>query len=226
MTKFTVFAALLMTTSYAYAGNNSIAFEINGHKVRIESPKNCDQLSCLKISGVDFASFNSRSSNDDVAVQPDAPAQTPSPAPAVQAATPEAPVANPAPTAIAPAPVKDVAAPVAPPAVSAVAPAPVTAAPVPAATTPIGVWNTEKNKGQVRIEACGENLCGYTVKTGEKILINMKPSETKWIGTIHDPDSGSNYDSTIAMKGMNSLQVRGCAFGGLFCGGQVWNRAS
>ena len=45
-----------------------------------------------------------------------------------------------------------------------------------APTTPLGVWATEENKGNVRIEQCGPNLCGYAVKTGEKILINMKPS--------------------------------------------------
>ena len=56
-------------------------------------------------------------------------------------------------------------------------PAPVAAAPAPAPTTPLGVWATEENKGNVRIEECGQNLCGYAVKTGEKILINMKPQD-------------------------------------------------
>jgi uncharacterized protein (DUF2147 family) len=230
MKKLTILAALLMTTSYAYAGNNSISFEINGQKVRIEAPKNCDQLSCLKISGFDFKGFNSKrfDDDDDTAANPAAPVQAPQPAAAVQATAPQAPAAPvsnpaPAPTAVAPAPAaplaKEVTAPPAPTAVS-------TAAPVQAATTPIGVWNTEDNKGQVRIEQCGQNLCGYAVKTGEKVLINMKPSETKWIGLIHDPDSGRNYDSTIAMKGTNTLRVQGCAFGGMFCGGQVWNRVS
>jgi uncharacterized protein (DUF2147 family) len=70
------------------------------------------------------------------------------------------------------------------------------------------------------------NLCGYAVNTGEKILIGMKPSGAKWSGQIHDPDSGRNYDSTIAMKGTNALKVQGCAFGGMFCGGQTWKRIS
>jgi len=237
MKKLTVLAALLMTTSYAYAGNNSISFEINGQKVRIEAPKNCDQLSCLKISGFDFKGFNSKRFDDDedAAVKSDPPAQTPLPAPAVQATAPQAPAASivnpaPAPTAVAPASpaplAKEVAAPPAPSAVSTAAPAPVAAAPVQAATTPIGVWNTEDNKGQVRIEPCGQNLCGFAVKSGERILINMKPQDAKWTGQIHDPDSGRNYDSTIAMKGTNTLRVQGCAFGGMFCGGQVWNRVS
>ncbi len=74
--------------------------------------------------------------------------------------------------------------------------------------------------------SCGANLCGYADKTGEKILINMKPSNNKWVGRIHDPDHGGNYDSTIAMRGPNVLKVQGCAFGGLFCGGQIWKRVS
>jgi uncharacterized protein (DUF2147 family) len=49
------------------------------------------------------------------------------------------------------------------------------------------------------------------VTTGEKILISMKPSGAKW---------------TIAMKGSNALKVQGCAFGGMFCGGQTWKRVS
>jgi uncharacterized protein (DUF2147 family) len=140
-----------------------------------------------------------------------APAQT-----TVAAATPApvdaAPYA-PAPT-YAPAPV------VAP----APQPAPVAASPAP--NSPLGVWATEENKGNVRIEECGASLCGYSVKSGEKILINMKPQDTKWAGRIHDPDSGRNYDSTMAMKGTNTLRVQGCAFGGMFCGGQTWKRVS
>lgn len=100
------------------------------------------------------------------------------------------------------------------------------APPAPAPTTPVGLWQTADNKGNVRIEQCGANLCGYAEHTNEKILINMKPSDSKWVGRIHDPSSGSNYDSTIAMKGPNALKVQGCAFGGLFCGGQTWKRIS
>jgi uncharacterized protein (DUF2147 family) len=160
----------------------------------------------------------------------------------VTAAQPVAPAANtttPLQTAVASAnpvaPTADIvapaAAPVAPvpvaPAPVASAPAPVeTAAPVSDPNSPVGVWATEENKGNVRIEPCGPDLCGYAVKTGEKILIGMKPSGSKWTGRIHDPDSGSNYDSTIAMKGTNALKVQGCAFGGMFCGGQTWKRVS
>ena len=92
--------------------------------------------------------------------------------------------------------------------------------------SPIGVWATEENKGNVRIEPCGDNLCGYSEKSGEKILINMRPQGSKWAGRINDPDSGRKYDSTIQMKSNGSLRVQGCAFGGMFCGGQTWKRVS
>ena len=107
------------------------------------------------------------------------------------------------------------------------APAPAASRP---ASSPLAIWQTEEKEGLVRIEACGTNLCGYSVdakthQNGEKILINMKPvNDSKWTGRIHDPNSGSDYDSTIALKGPDSLRVQGCAFGGLFCGGQTWSR--
>ena len=105
----------------------------------------------------------------------------------------------------------DVAAPAPAPVAAAPAPqpAPVAAAPASDPNSPLGVWATEENKGNVRIEQCGANLCGYAVKTGEKILISMKPTGSKWTGRIHDPDSGRNYDSTMALKGSNSLRVQG-----------------
>jgi uncharacterized protein (DUF2147 family) len=146
------------------------------------------------------------------AVAPAAPATTIAAAPSVDTTTQSAPIAAPAPVAVAPAP--------------AYVPAPVAAAPVQAANTPIGIWATEENKGNVRVEQCGANLCGYAEKSNERILINMKPEGSKWSGRIHDPDSGRNYDSTIAMKGPNAMRVQGCAFGGMFCGGQTWKRVS
>jgi uncharacterized protein (DUF2147 family) len=127
----------------------------------------------------------------------------------------------------------------APPPVVATAPAPVqkqqTPAPVitaaaPSPTSPLGVWLTEEKEGKVRIEQCGVNLCGYSVdaksnQNGEQVLINMKPSkDSKWSGRIFDPNTGSTYESTIALKGSDSLRVQGCAFGGMFCGGQTWSR--
>ena len=239
MKKFYLAAALLLATTSAHAGGNSISFQIEGQRIRIEAPRNCTSLDCIKISapglsGSSFGGFG-KSKHDDDDVASDTPASTPAPAPAapavaptvVPAATVAAPVTTTVATA-APAPVTNDVQPAPAPVAAApvYAPAPVAAAPAPAPTTPLGIWATEENKGNVRIENCGQNLCGYAVKSGERILINMHPQESKWTGQIHDPDSGRNYDSTIAMKGPNSLRVQGCAFGGMFCGGQTWKRIS
>jgi uncharacterized protein (DUF2147 family) len=245
MKKLYIVAALLMATTSAHAGNG-ISFEINGERIRVEAPRNCNALSCIKITApgysgtvgsIDFKGIGSKSKDDDDLADT-APAK-PAPAP-VQATAPQP--AAPAAAYVAPAPAQTVAsnaplqtdvaapAPVQAPAPVAAAPAaqpaPVAAAPVSDPNSPLGVWATEENKGNVRIEPCGANLCGYAVKSGEKILISMKPEGGKWTGRIHDPDSGRNYDSTMAMKGTMSLRVQGCAFGGMFCGGQTWKRVS
>ena len=241
MKKLYILAALLMATSSAHAGG--ITFQINGERIRVEAPRNCNAISCVKVispgytgtlGNVDLKGMGSKSkSDDDVVAAPAAPA---APAPA-QATAPQP--AAPTATAVTPAPAQTTvaarteAAPPAPPpppapvaAAPAPQPAPVAAAAATDPNSPIGIWSTEENKGNVRIEECGANLCGYSVNTGARILINMKPQGSKWTGRIHDPDSGRNYDSTIALKGTDALKVQGCAFGGMFCGGQTWKRVS
>jgi uncharacterized protein (DUF2147 family) len=238
MKKLYILAALLMATTSAHAGG--ITLQINGERVRVEAPRNCSGISCIKITSpgytgtlgnIDLKGMGSKSKGDDDVVAT-APAAPPAPAPA-QATAPQ-----PAATAVTPAPAQTTvaarteAAPPAPPppapvaAAPAPAPAPVAAAAASDPNSPLGIWATEENKGNVRIEECGANLCGYSVNTGERILINMKPQGSKWTGRIHDPSSGRNYDSTIALKGTDTLKVQGCAFGGMFCGGQTWKRAS
>ena len=151
-----------------------------------------------------------------------APADVAAPAAPAPPAQPSAPAIEPAPA--------PVAAPAPAPAPQKQAAAPATSTPSPA-NSPLGVWLTEEKEGKVRIEQCGPNLCGYSVdkksnQNGEQVLINMKPGKEKWSGRILDPTSGSTYDSTIALKGTDSLRVQGCAFGGVFCGGQTWTRVN
>jgi uncharacterized protein (DUF2147 family) len=182
-------------------------------------------------------------------VDPQAPAPGPAPteqAPAPATTSPEpssataavAPVDSaiaPPPAASAPAPQgqqdpASAAKPAAPAPVVATAPAAQKQAAPASSSSPLGVWLTEEKEGKVRIEQCGVNLCGYSVdaksnQNGEQVLINMKPGkDAKWSGRILDPNTGSTYDSIIALKGSDSLRVQGCAFGGMFCGGQTWSR--
>ncbi len=245
-------AALSMAGTAAHAGDRgqTLSFQIERQNIRIEVPKHCERLSCVQIAAPGLAksfslkdlSFNH--SSDDDAADDSTPATNTTPATMAQApqqtaaaqTTTAASTTSPAPATTTSAPaLHDVVPgdplPAAPPVAAAPPapqPAPAAAVPAPAvaATTPIGIWRTEGGKGNVRIEPCGANLCGYAVSSGEKILISMRPEHSKWAGRIHDPNSGRNYDSTIAMKGPNLLRVQGCAFGGLFCGGQTWKRVS
>jgi uncharacterized protein (DUF2147 family) len=152
------------------------------------------------------------------------PADTSAPAQSSAAAT-APPIQQSNPPAATPAPPVVATAPASPPQPIAAAPAP-----APKPNSPLGLWLTEEKEGRVRIEQCGANLCGYSVdlksnQNGEQVLINMKPGkDSKWSGRIVDPNTGSTYDSTIALKGPDTLRVQGCAFGGMFCGGQTWSR--
>jgi uncharacterized protein (DUF2147 family) len=110
------------------------------------------------------------------------------------------------------------------------------------ADTPLGDWQSEGNKGLVRIEPCGSALCGYIVDAatnakGETILINMKSKmkselkselksggATEWTGTIVSRASGGTYYATMALKQSNTLRVEACAVGRFFCSGNDWSR--
>jgi Uncharacterized protein conserved in bacteria (DUF2147) len=161
---------------------------------------------------------------------PPPPLPTTSAIPPIQADAP--PTAPPPPAPPPPAPTV-AAVPAAPPPPPPALQRPVTPAAAPRdPNSPVGVWLTEEKEGKVRIEQCGSNLCGYSVDAksnlnGEQVLINMKPGkDLKWSGRILDPNTGSTYDSTIALKGSDTLRVQGCAFGGMFCGGQTWTRVN
>jgi len=150
------------------------------------------------------------------------PAPVPPPAPVARPETAAPAAATPPPPSSAPR--------LQVPAATVATVAPATAVPDP--NSPVGIWLTEEKEGKVRIESCGTNLCGYSLDSksnanGEQVLINMKPGkDQKWNGRIHDPNTGSDYDSTIALKGKDELRVQGCAFGGMFCGGQTWTRVN
>jgi uncharacterized protein (DUF2147 family) len=169
---------------------------------------------------------NAKVAPADVAapVQPTQPGQPIQPA-QPQVAAPLPPI----PQEEAP-PAKPVSPPVAAQPTPTVAAAPKTAQGVAPTNSPLGLWLTEQKEGRIRIEQCGASLCGYSVdpksnQNGEQVLVNMKPGkDSKWIGRIVDPNTGSTYDSTIALKGSDTLRVQGCAFGGMFCGGQTWSR--
>ena len=82
----------------------------------------------------------------------------------------------------------------------------------------------------VRIEPCGQALCGYvldpaTNTKGETVLIDMKSkASAEWSGNIYSRDSGNTYYATMALKSPDQLQVEACALGRFFCSGNAWSR--
>ena len=95
---------------------------------------------------------------------------------------------------------------------------------------PLGDWMTEGNKGTVRIEPCGQALCGYvldpaTETKGEAVLIDMKSKEkSEWTGNIYSRDSGDTYYATMTLKDPNTIQVEACALWRFWCSGNSWSR--
>jgi uncharacterized protein (DUF2147 family) len=246
MKKLLAIAAFLLASTTAQA---QYTFEYGGRTIHIDPDRGT-----VSIPGVydNSGKRSKRSNNEDSDRSRKMPQQpkTDSPAPAPAAATSEpssataavapAEAAPPAPPAVMPVPQDAAPLPKKTSPAPAVAAAPPSAPPAPAmpspaavhaANSPLGVWLTEEKEGKVRIEQCGANICGYAVdrqsnSNGEQVLINMKPGQDKWSGRILDPDTGSTYDSTIALKGSDTLRVQGCAFGGVFCGGQTWTRVN
>jgi uncharacterized protein (DUF2147 family) len=242
MKKLFAIAAFLLASSAAQA---QYTIDYNGQTIRIDPDRGT-----VSIPGVydntgkpAKRARNNQDSNrpakpasEQAKVDPQKPTTAPAPsnatanvAPANSPAPPPPPVSTPVPQAQQDAvPAK----PASPPVVAAAPVAAPPPAPAKPASSPLGIWLTEQKEGKIRIEPCGANLCGYSIdpKTNlnrTQILIDMKPDkDSKWSGHIFDPKGGSTYDSTIALKGPDSLRVQGCAFGGIFCGGQTWTRVN
>lgn len=123
------------------------------------------------------------------------------------------------------------------------------------AADPTGTWLTQGGNSRIRIADCGGALCGTITwlkepndaetrkpKTdksnsdaskrtrpliGVQIVLGMKPSGTdKWSGQVYNAEDGKTYSGNLTYSGGNSLQLQGCALGGLVCKGQTWTKAN
>lgn len=123
------------------------------------------------------------------------------------------------------------------------------------AADPVGNWLTQAGSSRIRIADCGGALCGTIVwlkepndpdtgkpKTdknnsdaskrnrpllGVQIVLGMKPAGAdKWTGQVYNAEDGKTYSGNLTFTGGNSLQLQGCALGGLICKGQTWTKAN
>jgi len=122
------------------------------------------------------------------------------------------------------------------------------------AQDPVGTWLTQEGNSRIRLADCGGALCGTIAwlrepndeagkpKTdknnsdaskkgrpliGVQIVLGMKPAGAgKWSGQVYNAEDGKTYSGNLTYTGGNSLQLQGCALGGLVCKGQTWTRAN
>lgn len=110
---------------------------------------------------------------------------------------------------------------------------------------PSGVWIVANGNARVRVGPCGEAYWGVIdwarnpnvdknnpdpakrsrPVIGMPILLEMKPAgPNEWKGEIYNAENGKTYDGKMSVAGPDALKISGCVFGGLFCGGQTWER--
>ena len=123
------------------------------------------------------------------------------------------------------------------------------------AADPTGTWLTQAGTSRIRIADCGGALCGTIIwlkepndpdtgkpKTdknnsdagkrtrplmGVQIVLGMKPSGAdKWNGQVYNAEDGKTYSGNLTFTGGDSLQLQGCALGGLVCKSQTWTKAN
>jgi uncharacterized protein (DUF2147 family) len=108
----------------------------------------------------------------------------------------------------------------------------------------VGLWRTAGDEGLVRIEACGQAICGRAVddrppqtKTNVgnrnpdqavdgQLIMKLKPlGRGQWgDGWIHNPDNGKTYKASITLTPDGRLRLKGCLVVPL-CRTQTWTRA-
>jgi uncharacterized protein (DUF2147 family) len=104
--------------------------------------------------------------------------------------------------------------------------------------SPLGLWQA-KDGAKIRIESCGQNLCGFIAQTspshdpvtgqivkdknnadptkrnrplvGVQVLISMQPNgASKWSGQVYDDDNGKTYSGNLIELGPTSIKIEGC----------------
>lgn len=105
-----------------------------------------------------------------------------------------------------------------------------------------GRWTNPKRNVVLKLAPCGSELCG-TVEwasrkaiedarrggtrslIGAQVMSGFKPDGAgNFKGRATDPKRGLRGSATIRLTSSDTLQVKGCAVGGLMCREQQWKR--
>jgi uncharacterized protein (DUF2147 family) len=111
------------------------------------------------------------------------------------------------------------------------------------AADPRGVWSAGEGRIHVKIDRCGDVLCGRIVWVSEaeakdasrkgqppilgvKLLSDLKPSTDRsdqWEGNVYNLQDGRTY-SVYLRPNSKAMDVEGCLL--VFCRTQVWPRVA
>lgn len=106
-------------------------------------------------------------------------------------------------------------------------------------TTLLGEWWTPGFNARVRIEPCGDAVCGHIVwawdetpqdiadkrpLVGRKVIEGMRPDGvSRWTGgRLYNPEDGRDYKGLVQLQSPSRLQVEGCVL--FVCQKQIWRR--
>lgn len=104
----------------------------------------------------------------------------------------------------------------------------------------VGEWWTPGFNARVRIERCGDAVCGRIVwlwdetpkgvadkspLLGRLVIDRMQPAEAGvWRGgRLYNPEDGRDYKGSLSLPTPDRLVVDGCVL--VFCQTQIWRRA-
>jgi uncharacterized protein (DUF2147 family) len=117
-------------------------------------------------------------------------------------------------------------------------------------SSPIGLWKTPVDEGIVRIEPCGQDLCGHIAGSAPLrlhpdlldshnhdpalrnrplmglLMLRLKAvGPNRWgRGWIYDPRDGSQYSAKLDSATDSHLRLSGC-LAMFLCRSQTWTRA-
>jgi len=112
-----------------------------------------------------------------------------------------------------------------------------------------GLWKTPVQGGLIRIERCGEEICGRSMDSvvlrvhpdrmdvknpdpalrsrlikGMLILKARPTADGRWSdGWIYNPNDGKTYHLSLQLDGPTRLKITGCLVAP-FCASQTWTR--